>query len=441
MGPRKNLLWIVVDCLRADALFGEGRTAVTPTIDSLRGAGVSFHGAITAASYTTASFASMLTGLYPAAHGVRAFEWYALSPACATVTTVLRECGYHTAAFVTGPLLPEVGLNRGFVRYESRSRERGAFGPWGTNLLAALPGQAQEPWFVLLHLWALHHPRAVAPECDSPGYGLRDYDRALSSLDGFIGEVLKRVDLDGTLVVLNGDHGEILKRAGAARAALARANMAVRWVLKHLGPLRPPLERIARSRCVPAVLQTAANRHGHDVSEAVARVPLVIAGAEGVLSGVSADDQVSTTDIAPTLLELLDVGAERLGPHQGRSLVPLMRGEPLAERPVLIEGYTSIMRRVESFDPAAVLVGIRTPRWKLVLAPENPRVRRRLYDLKHDPNELRDAAGSFPEVADELHAAALRIIEDGKRAAREPSLLSAAERGVARERLENLGYL
>jgi glucan phosphoethanolaminetransferase (alkaline phosphatase superfamily) len=73
-----NVLFIVVDALRADHLSSYGYDRPTsPTIDRLAQEGVLFESAFSAASYTAPSHASLLTGRYPHQHGV---QWITRRP-------------------------------------------------------------------------------------------------------------------------------------------------------------------------------------------------------------------------------------------------------------------------------------------------------------------------------------------------------------------------
>lgn len=161
----KNLLMIVIDCLGSDPLLGEQKSALTPNIDALRQRGVTFPNTIATATYTTPSFASLLTSLYPSAHGVRSMDGQKLPSRCTTLAKILTEKGYQTAAFVTGVLGEETGIGDGFDRFEYRDPDDVSFGPWGQEFLATFPSEFWEPWFVLLHLLELHYPRYVAPAC------------------------------------------------------------------------------------------------------------------------------------------------------------------------------------------------------------------------------------------------------------------------------------
>src|SRR4051812_29271185 len=67
-----NVLLITLDTTRADHIGAYGYTAAqTPTLDALAKRGVLFEECITPTAYTLPSHSSIMTGLYPPAHGVR----------------------------------------------------------------------------------------------------------------------------------------------------------------------------------------------------------------------------------------------------------------------------------------------------------------------------------------------------------------------------------
>src|SRR5438552_7435359 len=69
---RPNLLLITIDTLRADHVGAYGATTgATPVLDALASRGVRFDQVQTAAPLTAPSHATILTGYYPPAHGVR----------------------------------------------------------------------------------------------------------------------------------------------------------------------------------------------------------------------------------------------------------------------------------------------------------------------------------------------------------------------------------
>src|SRR5207302_844656 len=82
---RPNVLVITVDTLRADRVGCYGfELAHTPAIDGLAREGVRCTNAATSAPITLPAHCSIMTGLYPPAHGVRDHGNYALGPEAVT---------------------------------------------------------------------------------------------------------------------------------------------------------------------------------------------------------------------------------------------------------------------------------------------------------------------------------------------------------------------
>lgn len=208
MARLPNVLLLVADCARADRWLDSRRGARTPTIDRLRSRGVTFDTVIAEQACTSPCFTSLLTGLYSPRHAVRHVWGDRLPATVPLLTRRLADLGYHTYAEVTGPLLPQLGLARGFDVYEYRAPCDGLHTRWGDRLRERLRrGAYRRPWFVLLHLWELHPPRQVRPGLDRPEYGHGPYERAISSLDAQLAPLLATIPED-TLVIFTGDHGE-----------------------------------------------------------------------------------------------------------------------------------------------------------------------------------------------------------------------------------------
>ena len=295
MARLPNILLIVADCARADKWLGPGRRTVTPNLDRLAAAGVSFNTVIAEKACTTPCFASLLTGLYSPRHGVHLVWGYRLPERVPLLTEVLARRGYHAYAEVSGPLLPEMGLARGFEHYEYRAPCDLLHSAWGDRLIERLrSGHYRRPWFILLHLWELHPHRHVEPACDTERFGADTYERAVSSLDRQLARLFAAVD-DDTLIAFTGDHGEKTQfetyRPGTAvdyarrllgideSAAAADSRLhglatygVVRWagpsVLNQLYGINAPLMRNVRLRDAPAgqAAETHAPRRSRNVA-------------------------------------------------------------------------------------------------------------------------------------------------------------------------------
>src|SRR3954469_24642906 len=104
--PAPNVLLVTLDTTRADHIGCYGfPLAQTPRLDRLAREGVRGANAVTAAPIPLPSHSSILTGLYPPAHGVRDNGTYALGDDAVTLAERLKKAGYHTQALVSALVL------------------------------------------------------------------------------------------------------------------------------------------------------------------------------------------------------------------------------------------------------------------------------------------------------------------------------------------------
>ena len=353
-GP--NVVLITIDTLRADRVGCYGyRQARTPTLDALAHEGVLFQTVVASIPLTLPSHCSIMTGTYPTLHGVRDNVGYTMGDSPPTLATILKQRGYSTAAFVGADVLdPERGLNRGFDTYSCPLRRRmGRNNPLVFNLvelqrraeevvadalgwLSTQPGHAAKPFFVWIHLYDPHMPY------DPPARFralLRDpYDGEIAYADYALGKAfgyLKQHNLyDSSLIIAASDHGESFGEHGEYA-------------------------------------------HGYFVYDTTLLVPLIIKPPLG--SGIAprrSEVPVRTIDIAPTVLQFLDIAPPPS--MQGVGLLPLLRGRTA--------GSSTGVTYCETFYPNefgwSVLRALRSGQFKYIDAPKPE-----LYDLAADPQE------------------------------------------------------
>ncbi len=93
--PRPNILWLCSDQQRWDTIGRLGNPHIqTPTLDALAAEGTAFRRAYTQSPICTPSRASMLTGRYPASHGVYRNGNAAFPVHETLVTRTLADAGY-----------------------------------------------------------------------------------------------------------------------------------------------------------------------------------------------------------------------------------------------------------------------------------------------------------------------------------------------------------
>lgn len=413
---RPNVLFLLVDCLRADAVYGGNRKAHTPTIDRLVRLGVAFTQAIASASSTTPCVGSLLTATYSFVHGIRSIFGLKLNPTATSLVEVLAAHGYETHAEVSGPLFPETGLNRGFSSYRFREATAYLSSPWGGELRRRIKGELRSPWFLLLHLWELHHPRHSLPQFRSWAYGRNRYERALSSLDQELGKLLEVVPA-GTLIVLHGDHGErLVKTDFHYRLYRLTRDLLRRWISKREG-------------------------HEMDVYEDLIRVPLVFShppslrlrSGQALPTGKVVTQLVRQVDVLPTVLDLVGVTPPP-GVH-GVSLCPALFGDV----PLGLEAYIEAFLRVRS-DPRDRRVGLRTEEWKYIYAPQNHHLGGELYCLRDDPRERHNLVSRHPEIATALRRK-IEEIQNSSLPVSPGEVMTEEEKARIEKRLGDLGYL
>jgi arylsulfatase A-like enzyme len=197
---------------------------------------------------------SMLTGLYPAQHG-RDLPWRLMQrvnhtfdrqPRFQSLADRLAARGYDTAAFVgKGSISAPFGLAKGFKRYEehggvnlkSQRRETNDLPQVEHKVQAWLSAPRAAPFFLFLHTYDVHEPRAAE---------LAEDRAALEHVDGFVARLTARLRelgiYDNTLIILTGDHGsrmiDIDGKCCMHGVGHYEENVRVPFIVKLPGPAR-----------------------------------------------------------------------------------------------------------------------------------------------------------------------------------------------------------
>jgi arylsulfatase A-like enzyme len=155
------VILIVIDGLRADHLtpFGYSRDT-SPFLDEMAASGVLFENTISQSSGTKTSVASLLTSLYPEAHGVRGVK-DVLPDSIRLLPEVLRDHGYRTFAIHGNPWLEErFGFNQGFDEFRFTHWYKDTFDAQMVNeqALQWVDEKQTPPFFLYLHYMDVHSP-------------------------------------------------------------------------------------------------------------------------------------------------------------------------------------------------------------------------------------------------------------------------------------------
>ncbi|HEX6823979.1 MAG TPA: sulfatase-like hydrolase/transferase [Candidatus Sulfotelmatobacter sp.] len=347
--PAPDIFLITIDTLRADHVHCYGYTnGATPALDALAKDGVQFTQAFTPSPITNTSHASILTGLLPGSHGVTDFA-VPLASTHPTVAELLKERGYHTAAFIGAVILDSKtlapGFDRGFDFYDNFPEHSSTKSRWGRlerrgmdvvahaeNWLTKHPAG---PHFVWVHLYDPHDPYEP-PIPYSQTYKDHLYDGEIAYADSALAHFIAYLKTTGkyrnSVIVTVGDHGE------------------------GLGEHRE-------------------DTHGIFLYDSTTHVPLIVKLPREESGGVGVAAQVRTVDIVPTLLDL--AGAAALEKSDGESLRVYFSGKDVVGRPAF--GETDYPLRFGW----APLRSVRNDGYKFIESP-----RPELYNLQRDAAEL-----------------------------------------------------
>jgi arylsulfatase A-like enzyme len=401
---KPNIIYITADQQKSGDLACLGNPVVhTPNLDRLAREGVAFNHAFCQFPVCLPSRVSMLTGRYPHSHRVRSNSTK-LPNDETPLPAVLREAGYFAGA--TGVLESELAKHfdeyvptlrpKDFPGTEHIQRLRLSCvygGPdedhWDMRCMretvSMLRRHRDRPQFLYVcfqqpHLivaplgrFAAKYPPADMPLPASAAKGLRGRTKFFAEdskerewttltrselqtfiarrwastemLDSFVGEIRAAVDDLGlgpnTVWVYQSDHGDYAGEFGI-------------------------VEKVPTS-----------------LADALIRVPLILSAPGRMRPRGLLNALVQEIDVMPTLLELAGLPCPKS--VQGLSLLPLVEGRTAALRDRVFaqtgQSSTSWM--------------VRTNDWKYIFAQS---LEHELYDLRADPGETNNLAGSHPDL-------------------------------------------
>lgn len=335
--PPASILLITLDTTRADAIGPGAQGVQTPAFDRLVARGRRFTQAYATVPETLPSHASMLTGLYPAGHGVHENARF-LAQTHPLAPERLAAAGYETSAFVSSFVLARrFGLARGFDRYDDELPAAQAERPssqTADRAIAYLASAGTRPQFAWVHFFDPHTP--YAPSGDfAAKYRDNLYLGEVAAMDAQIGRVVEAFE------------------AAAARSGTPAAILVLADHGEGLG-------------------DHGEQQHGNLLYQSTMHIPMVLV-APGVESSESATP-VSARRVFHTLLDLAGLASEGS-----------LRGDPKevvlgeAMKPFLNYGWQPQIMAVDG-GVKAIFAG-----------------RTETYDLRADPRERTDlGSGSTP---------------------------------------------
>jgi hypothetical protein len=350
-----HVVLISIDTLRADGIaynplqlwpyeYNIARSLKTAAFDELAQCGAFFANTVTAAPYTSASHASILTGLWPANHGVSDFFGRPLS--VSTIFTEAGRQGYRTVMKTDFPVMigSYLKLNRDVDTYIVEDDD--AF-------LAAVG--ATERSCSLLHFGSVHLPYGF----HNMKFGGSDYGAMVEALE----EETRRIDCGAPADVMNETYRtaedlQLLLRYKRAIVALYATGQYSRLFELYLEGIEyfcrarfvPVLQRLLDAFAGKRMLLVLFGDHGeaytpdtyghfNAVDEGVLRIPLLFWGTD--IPSRLFTSRVRSIDIVPTVYELLGWRPADVR-FDGSSLVSsIQNGVEPESRPAHVQAYVA----------------------------------------------------------------------------------------------------
>ncbi len=444
---RPDVVFYVIDAGDANlmSLYGYERPT-TPFLERLAAEGVLFTRAYSNATWTQPSTVSFMTSLHHSVLGGlrRGIHSTPVPAAATTMAEHFRRAGYQTASLTANPNAGRLlGLERGVdwlrdLETEHHSTSSVELHEQYVRFREAYPGA---PTWVHFQTTDVHEPHE--PHEPFAGRFVSAQERA--RLEEWTGRFWQAGgDLFGTTSI-DDFYDRAIERAGIDRRAYfeVRRGLYDETMVHQDHALEELVARLKATGAWQNTLFVVASDHGHPAGTFVrfgralfdprpepwqgalfdayaTRVPLLVIWPGHLEGGRKIDQAVSMIDVLPTLLDLLGLPLPEVA--QGRSLAPLLRGEELEPRPVVLDEFRvdevtgemvgnlelvdgrwgaslEIAPVVDGGDPGrgrhAVPAG---GRWGAVHPYYEDVPRLLLYDLETDPFARRAVNDEHPEL-------------------------------------------
>jgi arylsulfatase A-like enzyme len=435
-----------------DKFFGDSKTSITPNLDKLISNGTYFSQAISSAASTLKASSSIITGNFPQKTTSDPKTSFVLNKELNTIARQLKKNNYHTFATV-----PEIFSFTGLIDdYDDSDKIYSDFNfklhsGLGDKILEKLQMiDKSQPWFYYIHLFDLLIPVISPSKYNLEKFGESQYERTISSIDEWLGKILKNIDLENTIIVITADHAiyqpilndnDINLEPSPLYSFFWRVGYSIPPFLQ---PLRTKIhsiyksfirkKRISQTKDLALtnrekrILTMFALGTTRDVFDDFLRIPLLFSGWK-IPSNKKISNQVRQVDIMPTILDLLEIDMN--DEIDGISLSPFFKNKEIESPPAIIE---NIPTRDNNFKH---VIGVRTSDYKYFRDYTDNNENVELYDLKEDPLENNNIATEKLELVKQME----EILNNYLQSITHNSISDNDKEQKVKDELRKMGYL
>ena len=446
-----NILFILVDGLRADQCFGIDKTSHTPLLDSLISSGVYFKNTFSSADGTFISLNCVLNSKSQFQTGIRAQKIILLED---NHLQKLKNSGYYI-----GGLIPKLTSLKPITSYFQNENHIYDPGPPPETLTTGITEKISSllnslkntsPWFCYLHLFDLHplregHKPLKIEEFQSEKFGNSLYAQTVSAIDYCLKKILDRINFDNTLLIVTSDHGERIpfneKSSFDFEPEFNSVTSLGRRILpksthniggKIMGKLKREIGKTkldsSNKELTPYQKRSRDPYFTLSLHDELLHIPFLLKGL--TLPSKIISNQISTLDFFPTIFEL--VGIMQNNTKYSSSLVPLINNQPMTEKAIFL--HTIPYEKESPLDR----IGMRTSKYKYFRNSKNPKKDVHLYDLKNDPYENNNISKNNLSIIEKME----KLLYDIQNNTLElDNTLSKEEEEKISKELRKLGYM
>lgn len=441
---KPNILFLVIDSLRADRITKEQRFAKIPNIMELSQKGTIFSQAISTSDVTGTCVGSLFSGNYPFETGITQTS---IDNTKMGLFNSLKENGYKLFGIVPKLTLFEKTCKDfdDVLMYNVKEwkNDETILGKSGKNALEFFSKNiGNEPWFHYIHLIDIHglgEAVKVHEQFDHEKFGKTKYDKTLSTLDFWIKNIFNKISMEETLVIITSDHGEYL---GEDLRDMPKFYETMRGLKERFPKLQYFGDKLfllvitlnekikMKTRKIELEQQKEFIPRGFTkyLFDDVIKIPLIISGHK-TPNNLEINNLVRQIDIYPTILRLANI--ETTDKTTGRDIFSSIENNQ-NELPAYIETGSTKPKTLGK------TIGIRTSSYKYFRNRIDSKSDVYLFNLIKDPNELKNIASENPDIVNKYEKILGKITKNSENIVE--GEISDEEKMIEDE-LRKMGYL
>ena len=440
-----NIIFLLIDGLRADHCFGENKKAKTPTIDSLIKSGIYFKNSISSTDITGYSVRSIFSSRFPFGCGKNKEKVEKTYSEKTSYLTTLKKSGFHLYAHM-GQAIFNQGYQNVFENNDVTS-VNSVYGGLSEKVIKKITSNSlKEPWFFYIHPEDVHVPCVVPDKFQKLSLEER-YNLNIESIDMEIGKILEEMDLSKTIFILTADHGEYLNpfdNYSGLQDSSTLFNKMIKKSIKKIIPNSFHKSMHNKKLEIQNQIRNSNLKTSHEkrnleerpgkhrmLYDDIVHVPLLFSGFK-INHVEPITEQVGIIDIFPTITDILEI--KHNNQINGKSLKALMNNEKHISSPIYMENGTLKTK----INNSTSCIGLRTNDFKYFRDIDNPNKNINLYDLKKDIYEDVNIASENMDQIKKFEKIILNIKNENLN---EDKKISDDEAEEIERELRKLGYL